>query len=104
MWNILKELCLHDMPICIAITKYDKRNDDFEETRSTVTLAYEFLPYPEKGQVGIALNRSGEPVCEAEVISLRKSAATDGTALLTIAVPKAYSMKARAFKLNGGTD
>lgn len=30
--NILKELCLHDMPICIAITKYDKRNDDFEET------------------------------------------------------------------------
>ena len=79
-------------------------NDDFEETRSTVTLAYEFLPYPEKGQTGIALNRSGEPVCEAEVISLRKSAATDGTALLTIAVPKEYSMKARAFKLNGGTD
>lgn len=30
--NILKELCLHDMPICIAITKYDKRNDDFEDT------------------------------------------------------------------------
>lgn len=30
--NILKELCLHDMPICIAITKYDKCNDDFEET------------------------------------------------------------------------
>lgn len=30
--NILKELCLHDMPICIAITKYDKRNDEFDET------------------------------------------------------------------------
>ncbi|MGN0421688.1 MAG: dynamin family protein [Lachnospiraceae bacterium] len=30
--NILKELCLHDMPICIAITKYDKRGDDFENT------------------------------------------------------------------------
>lgn len=30
--NILKELCLHDMPICIAITKHDKCNDDFEET------------------------------------------------------------------------
>lgn len=27
-------------------------NDDFEEERSTVTLAYEFLPYPEKGQTG----------------------------------------------------
>lgn len=30
--NILKELCLHEMPVCIAITKYDKRNDDFEDT------------------------------------------------------------------------
>lgn len=34
--NILKELCLHDMPICIAITKYDKRNDEFEETFSAL--------------------------------------------------------------------
>lgn len=79
-------------------------NDDFDETRASVTLAYEFLPYPEKGQIGTALDRSGNPVCEAEVISLRKSPATDGTALLTIAVPKEYSMKARAFRLNGGTD
>lgn len=30
--NILKELCLHDMPICVVITKYDKRNDEFETT------------------------------------------------------------------------
>lgn len=28
--NILKELMLRDMPICIVITKYDKRNDEFE--------------------------------------------------------------------------
>ena len=77
-------------------------NDDFEEERSTVTLAYEFLPYPEKGQIGTAMDRSGKPVCEAEVISLRKSPATDGTALLTIAVPKEFSMKARAFRPNGG--
>mgnify|MGYP000848690234 CR=1 FL=1 len=32
--NILKELCLHDMPICVVITKYDKRNHEFEETFS----------------------------------------------------------------------
>ncbi len=30
--NILKELCLHDMPLCVVITKYDKKNDDFETT------------------------------------------------------------------------
>lgn len=28
--NILKELVLNDMPICVVITKYDKRNDEFE--------------------------------------------------------------------------
>ena len=30
--NILKELCLHDMPLCVVITKCDKKNDDFEIT------------------------------------------------------------------------
>lgn len=31
--NILKELCLHDMPLCITITKWDKRNEDeFDKT------------------------------------------------------------------------
>lgn len=30
--NILRELCLHDMPLCVVITKYDKRNDDFDVT------------------------------------------------------------------------
>lgn len=29
--NILKELCLHNMPLCVVITKYDKKNYDFEE-------------------------------------------------------------------------
>lgn len=32
--NILKELCLHDMPLCVVITKCDKKNDDFDETFS----------------------------------------------------------------------
>ena len=30
--NILKELCINDMPICIVITKYDKRPVDFDAT------------------------------------------------------------------------
>lgn len=34
--NILKELCLHDMPLCVVITKYDKRNDSFEITFQTM--------------------------------------------------------------------
>lgn len=30
--NILKELHLYDEPLCVVITKYDKRNEDFENT------------------------------------------------------------------------
>ena len=30
--NILRELCLHDIPLCVVVTKYDKRNDEFEVT------------------------------------------------------------------------
>ena len=30
--NILKELVLNDMPICVVITKFDKKNDEFDKT------------------------------------------------------------------------
>lgn len=30
--NILKELMINEMPICIVITKYDKRNNEFEQS------------------------------------------------------------------------
>jgi GTPase SAR1 family protein len=29
--NILKELCLHDMPLCLVVAKYDKRTPEFED-------------------------------------------------------------------------
>lgn len=30
--TIIKELCLHDMPICVVITKYDKKNSGYKES------------------------------------------------------------------------
>ena len=30
--NILKELCIYDMPLCVVITKCDKRNNEFDVT------------------------------------------------------------------------
>ena len=30
--NILKELCLNDMPVCVVITKCDKKGDDFGQS------------------------------------------------------------------------
>lgn len=46
---------------------------------------------PEKGTQGTALDRSGKPVCQAEVVSVRAAKALDHTALLTMRVPKEYA-------------
>ena len=74
-------------------------DNSLDSERSSVTMAYEFLPYPQAGQIGTALDRAGHPVCKAEVLSVKTGNFTDGTAILTIAVPKQYSDTARAFRL-----
>ena len=76
-------------------------NEAYNDERAAVTMPYEFLPYPEPGQNGTALDRAGNPVCPAQVVSLKTSGAADQTALLTIAVPKDCVGRARAFKPEG---
>lgn len=73
-------------------------DEDYDDTYGTVTMAYEFLPYPKEGTRGIACGRDGKAVCEAEVINCRISSGMDHTALLTIKVPKDMVMKARFFQ------
>lgn len=60
-----------------------------------ITLPYEFLPLPQKGAVGVALDRSGSKVCPATVVAVRSAAAMDHTNLLTMQVPKKYAAAAR---------
>ena len=73
-------------------------NEDYENGYASVTLPYEFLPLPEKGERGWALDRSGSKVCTAEVVKVQTSPAFDCTNLLTIKVPVAMAMKARFFR------
>lgn len=77
-------------------------DEGYDAKNATITMPYEFLPYPVAGQVGTALDRKGISLCRAEVISLRSNSATDKTALLTIAVPKEFAGCARAFQSEGG--
>ena len=72
-------------------------NEEYEEGFASVTLPYEFLPLPTKGEKGKAFDRSGNKVCSAEVIEVKASFAFDNTNLLTIKVPKDMAMKARFF-------
>lgn len=76
-------------------------NENYEEKFASVTIPYEFLPLPEKGEKGFALGRNGKKVCEAEIIEVRSSPAFDHTNLVTMKVPKEFSMKARFFKAQG---
>ena len=73
-------------------------NEDCGDGGATVTLPYEFYPLPQVGDCGYALSRSGEPVCDAQVVRVRSVKAFDKTALVTMSVPKEFAMTARMFK------
>ena len=73
-------------------------DETYEPGFATVTIPYEFLPLPEKGDKGYGLGRDGSKVCEAEVMEVRTAKAFDHTNLLTIKVPANMAMKARFFR------
>lgn len=73
-------------------------DESYEEEFATVTLPYEFLPLPKAGDKGKGLSRSGEVICDAEVVDVKSVKAFDHTSLLTIKVPKDMAMKARFYK------
>ena len=72
--------------------------EDDEEGYATVTLPYEFLPLPQKGEKGVALSRSGKKCCEAEIVEIRNVPAFDHTSLLTMKVPIDMVKTARFFQ------
>lgn len=72
-------------------------NESFEPGYSAISLAYEFSPIPAIGDKGTALDRSGQPICEAEVVNVRINSAYDRTPVLTMKVPSDMVDKARFF-------
>lgn len=72
-------------------------DEGYEPGFASVTIPYEFLPLPQKGQIGWGLGRNGEKICQAEVLEVRSAKAYDQTHLLTMKVPADMVMKARFF-------
>ena len=72
--------------------------EDTEPGFGEVTIPYEFLPLPQKGDKGYGLSRSGQKICEAEITNVRSSKAFDGTNLVTMKVPMEYIDTARFYK------
>ena len=90
--------CQSCVPICPgqAIFMVD---ESLPEGRATVLMPYEFLPLPDEGDTVTALDRSGEELGDARVTAVRKTERMDQTAMVTIEVPKEWSMRTRAFRL-----
>lgn len=73
-------------------------DEAYEEEYASIMLPYEFLPLPAVADKGVALDRSGAVVCEAEILEIKTAKALDKTNLLTMKVPAEYAMKARFYK------
>jgi Fe-S-cluster-containing hydrogenase component 2 len=70
----------------------------FSERESTITLPYEFLPLPHKGETVEALDREGKVRCLAKVAKVVNTKSQDRTPLVTLAVPKGLEREVRFFR------
>lgn len=75
-------------------------DETYEPGYASITLPYEFLPLPQKGDRGTALSRSGQLLGAAEIIDVRSAKAFDHTTLVTMKVPADQAMSARFYKRN----
>ncbi len=90
--------CQSCVPICPgqAIFLVD---ESLPDDKAKVLMPYEYRPLPEKGEVVKAQDRAGKELGNATVTAVRKTEKMDQTALVTIELPREWSMRARAFKL-----
>jgi len=90
--------CMTCLPVCPgqAIFIIDESMGD---GRAEVSIPYEFRPLPAEGDEVIALERTGAELGEATVVKVRQRKNMDQTVMVTLNVPRDWSMKARSFRL-----
>lgn len=90
--------CGSCIPICpgLAIFLVDETFSDKEEL---VSIPYEFLPLPKKGDKVEILNRRGTPVGKGRVFRILNPKKYDRTPVITLAVPKGLAMEVRGFRI-----
>lgn len=69
-----------------------------EGDTAEVTFPYEFLPVPRVGDLVTAVNREGQPLAAAPVVAVRQVCTSDGTWLITLAVPRALAAEVRGMR------
>lgn len=66
---------------------------------ATLSLSYELLPVPAKGDEVEALDRSGTAICRAKVVRVINPPAYDRTAVVTIEIPADRINEIRAIRV-----
>lgn len=74
-------------------------DETYSESEALIRIPYEYLPVPEAGSVVDATDRAGQIVCKGKVVKIFTSRTQDKTTVLSIAVPKEYSMAVRGIKM-----
>jgi Fe-S-cluster-containing hydrogenase component 2 len=74
---------------------------DASGPEATVMLPYEYLPLPAAGDTVEALDRGGKPVGAARILKVNTAAGLEGTAVVTLAVPRELAGVVRNFRLRG---
>jgi Fe-S-cluster-containing hydrogenase component 2 len=88
-------VCISNCP-GLAIFVVDEA---YSETEALIKLPYEFFPLPDEGAFVTGLDRAGKPVCRAKVIKIQNGKAQDRTPVVSLAVPKEFSMEVRSMSL-----
>jgi len=69
------------------------------DTLAAVSVPYELLPVPKKGEIVKALNRKGEVVCEASVLRVVQTKKYDKTAVVTVSIEKEFADQVRSIRV-----
>jgi Fe-S-cluster-containing hydrogenase component 2 len=89
--------CYQCIAICpgLAVFVIEKNHS---EHLSSVSMPYEFLPLPKRGDRVRGLNRKGEWVCDAQVESVVTSKKYDKTIVVTVTVEKKFCHVVRSIQ------
>jgi len=69
-----------------------------EHDEAFISMPWEFLPLPERGQSGHGLDREGQPVCDARVVRVLPTRRPGDTTVMTVAVPLDQVHTVRGFR------
>lgn len=84
-------LCL---PACPGLAIF-RVHYNYTKTTSLVDFPYEYYPLPSPGEEEPCGNRAGEYVTQGKIIKVRNPKNNEGTAIISVEVPKEYWLQVR---------